>query len=143
MRNLARTCATLSIAVLSLAACGGPALDAQQQQVEARECASLVERHVARAGGNGTITLDGQKLALDDPIRFYEMLSKLRPPSVFRMDDKRTFRYSRSALVSDLCKDKGTAPGATGAKTNSSTNTKTSTTTSTTARRTSSSPAGG
>lgn len=131
MRNLARTCATLSIAVLGLAACGGPALDAQQQQVEARECASLVERHVARAGGNGTITLDGQKLALDEPIRFYEMLSKLRPPSVFRMDDKRTFRYSRSALVSDLCKDKGTAPGAT------------STTTSTTARQTRSSPAGG
>lgn len=116
----------MSVALFGLVACAQPGLDAQQQQVEARECASLVERHVARAGGNGTITLDEQKLALDDPAQFYEMLARLRPPSVFRMDDKRTFRYSRSALVSDLCKDKGTAPGVTSATSTTTTRTSSS-----------------
>jgi hypothetical protein len=114
-------------ATLTLAGCGRSGLDEQQQATEARACASLVERHVAKVGGNGSQTLDGQQLDLDRPTEFYRLLRQLRPPSIFRLDDARTFRYARSSLLSDLCKDKGVAPGVT-----TTTTTTTSTTTTTT-----------
>jgi hypothetical protein len=40
-------------------------------------------------------------------------LQELRPASIFRMDDPRTFRFARSSMIGDLCKDKGVAPGVT------------------------------
>jgi hypothetical protein len=117
------------LAVVSLSSCAQKGLDAEQQQAEARECASLVERHVAKSTDQqGTTTLDGQTLDLNDPATFYKLLQDLRPPGIFRMDDKRTFRFARSSLVSDLCKDKGTAPGVT---TTTTTNPSTTTTTTT------------
>jgi hypothetical protein len=115
LARLARAAAASAVAgllTIGLTGCGRAGLDAEQQAAEAHACASLVERHVAKVGGNGSLVLDGQKLSLDDPEEFYRLLQQLRPPSVFRMDDPRTFRYARSSLVSDLCKDKGVAPGA-------------------------------
>ena len=125
-RRLARVVAVGALgATLTLTGCGRAGLDEEQQATEARACASLVERHVAKVGGNGSQTLDGQKLDLDKPNEFYRLLRQLRPPSVFRLDDARTFRYARSSLLSDLCKDKGVAPGVTTTTTTSTTTTTT------------------
>jgi hypothetical protein len=105
LRRVARVVAVVAVgATLTLTGCGRAGLDDEQQATEARACASLVERHVAKVGGNGSQTLDGQKLELDRPTEFYRLLRQLRPPSVFRLDDARTFRYARSSLLSDLCK---------------------------------------
>jgi hypothetical protein len=105
--------AVVGVATIALTGCGRAGLDAEQQAVEARACASLVERHVARVGGNGSQLLDDQKLELDKPEEFYRLLQELRPASIFRMDDPRTFRFARSSMIGDLCKDKGVAPGVT------------------------------
>jgi hypothetical protein len=114
LARFARAAAASAIAgvvTIGLSGCGRAGLDEEQQAAEAHACASLVERHVAKVDGNGSLVLDGQKLDLNNPEEFYRLLQELRPPSIFRMDDARTFRFARSSLVSDLCKDKGVAPG--------------------------------
>lgn len=121
--RLARAVAVVATLALTFGACGRPGLDEEQQATEAHACASLVERHVAKVGDNGSQVLDGQKLELDKPEEFYRLLHELRPPSIFRMDDARTFRFARSSLVSDLCKDKGVAPGVTTTTTTTTTTT--------------------
>ena len=122
------------LVVGTLAGCGSKKLDEQQQAFEVKACMSLIERHVAN--DNATITIDGHKLSLADPQQFYAELRQLRPPSIFKLDDPTSLQFGPHSELSDLCKDKASAPSA---STSSSTTSSASpsTTTETTASTTS------
>jgi hypothetical protein len=104
VRRPARVALAVLAAGAVLTGCGRRGLDDQQQRVEARECASLLERNASRTGKAAAIKVDGRVLDLADPEAFSAALGDLRGPADFPMDDRRTFRNSRSALIGDLCK---------------------------------------
>lgn len=129
---LSRGVALVLVAV-AVTGCGSKKLDEQQQAFEVKACMSLIERHVAN--DNAAITIDGHKLTLANTKQFYDTLAKLRPPSVFKLDDPTSLQYGPHSELSDLCKDKASAPGASPSS-DSTTTTTTSTTTTTTAATT-------
>ncbi len=123
---LSRGVALVLVAV-ALTGCGSKKLDDQQQAFEVKACMSLIERHVAN--DNAPITIDGHKLTLANTKQFYDTLAMLRPPSVFKLDDPTSLQYGPHSELSDLCKDKATAPGASPSTGSARTATATTTTT--------------
>ena len=122
-----------ALVVVALAGCGSKKLDAQQQSFEVKACMSLIERHVAN--DNAPITIDGHKLMLANTKDFYDTLARLRPPTVFKLDDPTSLQYGPHSELSDLCKDKASAPSSSATastSTGSSATTTTATTTTTT-----------
>ena len=92
--------------VVAMAGCAPAHLDAQQQQAEAKECASLLERHVV---GNlrGKIVVDDQTIGLgSDPAGFYRQLEAARGPDDFSFAEGKALTSQRASYISDLCKAK-------------------------------------
>ena len=110
VRSVARAAAA-ALAITVLAGCSDAGdLTGQQQRFLVRACLSLIERHVAN--DQAAITIDGHKLSLDDPQQFYRVLQELRRPNVFLLDNDTSLRYGPHSELSDLCKDKASAPTA-------------------------------
>jgi hypothetical protein len=102
--------AAAALAAGALAGCGNGSgdLTGLQQRFLVKACMSLIERHVAN--DSTSITIDGHKLSLADPQQFYRVLQELRAPSVFLLDNDTSLRYGPHSELSDLCKDKASAP---------------------------------
>ena len=111
VRSVARAAAA-ALAISVAAGCGGSGdLTGQQQRFLVKACMSLIERHVAN--DNTTITIDGHTLSLRDAEQFYRVLRELRMPGVFLLDNDTSLRYGPHSELSDLCKDKASAPSPT------------------------------
>ncbi|MGI8664394.1 MAG: hypothetical protein ACR2LQ_14475 [Acidimicrobiales bacterium] len=106
--RLARwTPAGLVIAGALLGGCAPRGLDAQQQRVEARECASLLERHITGRQPPRSIVIDGTSIDLGtDPGGFYRQLEAARGPDAFALVGEKPASAQRASFVSDLCKAK-------------------------------------
>lgn len=72
----------------SLAGCGTPPdLDHQEQVAFARECASLVERHVGDNDPPHRAQLGSETLTLAEPASFYSILERIRGASTYNLHD--------------------------------------------------------
>ena len=112
-------------AAVAVAGCTSSSLDAEQAKAEARECASLLERHVSGRTPPGRIVVDGKTIDLGaDPDGFYSVLEEERGPDDFPLTGGRAETAQRASFISDLCKAKD-------ASSRTTTTTTTTTTTST------------
>ena len=121
-------------ALVALAGCTPSGFDAEQAKAEARECASLLERHVTGRTTPGRIVVDGKTIDLGkDPDGFYSVLEAERGPDDFPLTGGRAETAQRASYISDLCKAKDATSSSTrSASTTASTTTSTTSTTSTT-----------
>ncbi len=115
----------LVVAVGALVGCDHAKLDAQMQSVAARECASLLERHITGATPPAKITLNGVTLDLGgDPSAFYERLQALRGPDAFPSGGPGySSTETRAGVISDKCKTGSSAATKPGAPTTTTTTT--------------------
>lgn len=130
-RRAATRLATAIVGVLvlpALAGCGTPPdLDHQEQVAFARECASLVERHVGDTSGPHRVEVGSDTLTLGQPTSFYSILERIRGASTYNLHDpKHAADTARQPL--DDCNPKTPAPTS---KSSSTTTTATTTTTTT------------
>jgi hypothetical protein len=125
-------------AALAAAGCTPSGFDAQQANAEARECASLLERHVTGRRPPTRIVVDGATIDIGtDPDGFYSVLEEKRGPDDFPLTGGRAETAQRASYISDLCKAKDASTSSrssssSSASTTSTTTTTTSTTTTTT-----------
>ena len=117
------------VALPALAGCGTPSgLDHQEQVAFARECASLVERHVGDNDPPHRAQLGSETLTLAEPASFYSILERLRGASTYNLHDpQHNADTARQPL--DDCNPKPAALSSKPPRTTSTTTTTTTTTT--------------
>jgi hypothetical protein len=118
--------------VVALAGCGTPAhLDHDEQVAFARECASLVERHVSENEPPHQAQLGSDTLTLAEPASFYSILERIRGASTYNLHDpKHNADTARQPL--DDCNPKSPVLSSLLSGSTTTTSTTTSSTTTTT-----------
>lgn len=105
--------ALVAAAAVTVVGCAPSGLDAEQAKAEARECASLLERHVSGRTPPGRIVVDGTTIDLgSDAERFYSVLEDERGPEDFPLTGGRAATAQRASFISDLCKAKDASSSA-------------------------------